>query len=59
MSDKFFFLCTGEKLPMTTYPNSEGLLNQKSRIFDEYRHKNKFVQSAGAVEYTDCTSAEG
>ena len=20
---------------------------------------NKFVQSAGAVEYTDCTSAEG
>ena len=23
------------------------------------RHKKKIAQSAGAVEYTDCTSAEG
>ena len=27
--------------------------------FDKFIHQIQFAQSAGAVEYTDCSSAEG
>ena len=35
-----------------------GFLWERNEMSRMHKHKNIIAQSAGAVEYTDCTSAE-